>query len=87
LYRWKNISGNIFLWGGFATVVGGALHLSLQDANSRDFNRNVQTSFGLMLGGLFVEIIGSFILTSGQENIFNAVRLYNRNRIEDYAFR
>jgi hypothetical protein len=36
------------------------------------------------LGGLVTEIIGAVILQSGQENIFNAVNLYNRHRIDDY---
>jgi hypothetical protein len=37
-----------------------------------------------MLGGLVSEIIGASILQSGQENVFNAVKLYNRHRINDY---
>jgi hypothetical protein len=37
-----------------------------------------------MLGGFVTELIGVFILQSGQENIFKAVNAYNRKKINEY---
>ena len=79
-YRGKTIAGNILLWGGFATVLGGAfipIYGNNQDINYGAF-------IGVMAGGLVIELIGSFILQSGQANIFDAVNLYNRHKINEY---
>ncbi|MDR0644626.1 MAG: hypothetical protein LBG05_06920 [Treponema sp.] len=84
-YRGKTIAGNILLWGGFATVLAGAyvpIFGTSQDNNN--YENTFKISIGVMLGGLVTEIIGAFILQSGQENIFDAVNLYNRYRINDY---
>jgi uncharacterized membrane protein len=84
-YRGKTIAGNILLWGGLTTVLVGAYMPIFGDwQNYNTYENNFKTSLGIMLGGLVTEIIGVFILQSGQENIFNAVNLYNRHRIDDY---
>jgi hypothetical protein len=82
-YRSKTIAGNILMWGGFATVIASVpIFANLQDENI--YENNFKVGLGIMLGGLVTELIGAFILQSGQENIFNAVNLHNRHKITDY---
>jgi hypothetical protein len=83
-YRGKTIAGNILMWGGLATVLGGAYMPIFGDWEGNAYENNLKIGLGIMLGGLVSEIIGVFVLQSGQENIFNAVNLYNRHRINDY---
>jgi hypothetical protein len=77
-YRGKTIAGNILMWGGLATLFAGAYAPLFSNEN------NLKIGLGIMLGGVVSEIIGAFVLQSGQENIFNAINLYNRHRINDY---
>jgi hypothetical protein len=83
-YRWKNISGNILLWGGFAAALAGVYipFFSRWDYNS--YENNLRLGVWMMAGGLVSELIGSFILRSGQESIFRSVNIYNRNKIREY---
>jgi hypothetical protein len=84
-YKLKNTTGNILLWGGLVALVGGTyMPLFLDTSDYDNFERNVKISAGLMLGGLVSELVGTFIFSSGKENLFNAVNIYNRHRIEDY---
>jgi hypothetical protein len=84
-YRGKTIAGNILLWGGMATAITGAyMPIFRRDQNYNISANDLKLGLGLAAGGLVAEIIGAFILQSGQENIFNAVNLYNRHRIGEY---
>jgi hypothetical protein len=94
-YRGKTIAGNILLWGGLGAVMGGFVYAAVVSARptpmedsggftDANIDKQFQVSLGFMVGGLITEIIGAFILQSGQENIFNAVHLYNRQRINAY---
>jgi hypothetical protein len=83
-YRGKTIAGNILRWGGLVTVLGGAYMPIFGDWEGSAYENNLKIGLGIMLGGLVSEIIGVFVLQSGQENIFNAVNLYNRHKINDY---
>jgi hypothetical protein len=99
-YRGKTISGNILMWGGMAAMLAGAsitafggtqrytaAGTSITVTQSYTADRNIKVGAGLMSGGLVSALIASFILSSGQENIFNAVNLYNRHRIDEYIDR
>jgi hypothetical protein len=84
-YRSKTIAGNILMWGSFAVVLAGAYTPFFGDwRDENTYINNFKVGLGIMLGGLVTELIGAFILQSGQENIFNAVNLYNRHKIDDY---
>jgi hypothetical protein len=86
-YRGKTIAGNILIWGGLAAVLCGGAYISVagrvQD-NGYENEHSFKVGLGVMLGGLVTEMIGALVLESGQENIFNAVHLYNRHKISDY---
>ena len=71
-YRWKNITGNVLLWAGLAVTLSAFIPIV-------DINENI--SYGV---GLTSAIVGAFFYTSGQESIFNAVSIFNRNRINEY---
>jgi hypothetical protein len=81
-YRGKNTAGNILMRGGLTAVVVG-LFLPI-DWRDETYTNNYEAAAGLMIGGSVSEIIGLFVLQSGQENIFNAVTMYNRHRIREY---
>jgi hypothetical protein len=88
-YKKKTLLGNIFFWSGFAAVLSSPLILAFGPREGDDFTISTTTTYvslGLMGGGLISLIAGSFVLSSGQENIFDAVNLYNRNRIADYKY-
>jgi hypothetical protein len=78
LYRRKNIMGNIFLWGGFAIVIGGVSSIAYIS------EENYPIVMGVSLGGLAIELIGAFILPSANENLFNAIHSYNRHKMREY---
>jgi hypothetical protein len=102
-YRGKTISGNILMWGGMATMLAGVCITAFGQMQSYTVastsitasgrmqsytaDRNINVGAGLMLGGSVSALIATFILSSGQENIFNAVNLYNRHRIDEYIDR
>jgi hypothetical protein len=77
-YKTKTVFGHIFLWGGLTAVIAGPLAVYGNDGGD---HKDYKIAIGVMAGGLLVEIIGSIILQSGYENIFNAVNLYNRYKI------
>ncbi|MDR1147987.1 MAG: hypothetical protein LBK66_05085 [Spirochaetaceae bacterium] len=89
LYRGKNITGQILEFGGGLTVVVGAFipvggFLSALLGNYGAAEKSLTIGGEVILGGLISGLTGIFILNSGQENIFNAVNLYNRHKINEY---
>jgi hypothetical protein len=81
-YRGKTIAGNVLAWGGLAAVIGGAFVPAF--GSTQNIDNNYKIGLGVMAGGLVSEIICIFILYSGQGNIFDAVNLYNRQKIKEY---
>jgi hypothetical protein len=81
-YKNKNIAGNVLLWTGLAAVMAGAYVPALGDW--KEGSGGARIGIGLSLGGLVSEIIGIVLLHTGQEDIFDAVNLYNRHKIRDY---
>jgi hypothetical protein len=82
-YRKKNIAGNVLMFGGLALALGGA-YMPISNLTSyktqKEIERDLKISMGFMISGLVTELIGVFIYSSGQESIFTAVNMYNRNR-------
>jgi hypothetical protein len=83
-YRSKTIAGNIMVWGGLAVALAGAYAPIFGDWEDAAYVANAKIGLGVALGGLVTELIGLFVLQSGQEKIFDAVNLYNRHKIEEY---
>ena len=79
-YRKKNITGNIFLWSGFAIAIGSAFTMPF----ITETEETIPIFMGLSFGGLVMELIGIFILPSAQENLFNAINSYNRHKMSEY---
>jgi hypothetical protein len=86
-YKIKNISGNILVWGGLVVIVGGEYY-SLNSIGESSFSSGIDKymkGYGIMLGGLLMEVIGAFVLPSSFNDLFNSVNLYNRNIIKQYS--
>jgi hypothetical protein len=83
-YRGKTIAGNVLIWGGMTTALAGLYVPISSNMRNGDYDNNFKIGVGVMLGGVVAELIGIFVLQSGQEDIFDAVSLYNRNRMGDY---
>jgi predicted aldo/keto reductase-like oxidoreductase len=83
-FRSKTIVGNILKWGGLTAVLAGAYVPLFGDWEVAAYEKNAKIGLGIVLGGLVTELIGVIVLQSGQENIFDAVNLYNRHRINEY---
>jgi hypothetical protein len=77
LYHRKTIAGHILMWGGAVALLTGA-YIPFANEN------NLKIGLGVVFSGFIFEIVGAFMLESGQENIFDAVNLYNRHKIDDY---
>ena len=84
-YRSKNITGNVFFWTGFAAILASPFIFVYGPWDGDTIRTStVNTGLGVMSGGLISLLIGSFVLNSGQVNLFDAVNIYNRNRIIDF---
>jgi len=83
-YKWKNTTGNILMWGGLAIILSGAFIPAFGVDDSDNFDRYLQAYVGVTIGGAVTTLVGSFFLSSGQENIFYAVNDFNRAKIKDY---
>jgi hypothetical protein len=84
-YRWKNITGNVLFWGGFAATVGvmsGFVFLYEKDWTKDPLGAEIMAE--VMVGGLLSEMVGCLLMSLSQDNIHSAVNVYNRNRIGDY---
>lgn len=86
-YRRTNIAGNILLWGGFSTAIGGILlsPVFLFGVNDRELGRNL--TIGFILSGFVAELMGVFILPSGYKALVEGINIYNRHKIEEYALK
>jgi hypothetical protein len=80
-YKKKTLLGNIFFWSGYAAILSGPFILAYGHNYS---STTLNVTQGVLGGGLVSLLIGSFIFTSGQENIFDAVNLYNKNKMMEY---
>jgi hypothetical protein len=84
-YKKKTLLGNIFLWSGYAAILTSPFILAFSPMDGDKFtSTTVNVTYGVLGGGLVSMIIGTFLFTSGQENIFDAVNLYNRNKIREF---
>jgi len=83
-YKRKNTTGNILMWGGLAIILGGAFIPAIGINDSDNFDRYLQAYLGVTIGGAVTTLVGSFFLSSGQENLFYAVNNFNRAKIGDY---
>jgi len=87
-YKKKTLLGNIFFWSGYAAVLSSPFILVYGSGEGGNYSSTaVNASFGVIGGGLVSMLISAFVFTSGQENIFDAVNLYNRNKIAEYKNR
>jgi len=82
-YKKKNTAGNILIYGGLALILGAYIPLYNQvlDDNPNNFDRNMGWSIGLASSGVVSTMVGSFVFSSGTESLFNAVNLFNRNKV------
>lgn len=82
-YKKKTLFGNIFFWSGYTAILSSPF-IFLFGPREGGNPDTLYASMGVMGGGFVSMMIGTFIFTSGQENIFDAVNLYNRNKIAEY---
>ena len=82
-YKKNTLIGNIFFWSGYTAILSSPFIWLFGPREGGDPG-TLYASLGVMGGGLVSLIVGSFVLNSAQVNIFDAVNLYNRNRIADY---
>jgi hypothetical protein len=91
-YRWKNLMGNILMWGGLAVSIGvlyspmfmDRKHQDAYDVYDEDDIRYANILVSTALGGLVCNMIGIFLISGGQENLYDAVNTYNRARVGDF---
>lgn len=79
-YRNRTIASHTLIWTGFAAIMAGPAL-----GNWKAGSDSTRIGIGVTLGGLVAELIGIVLFHSGQENIFDAVNLYNRHKIRDHG--
>ena len=87
-YRTKNIWGNGLLWGGLALSMIASLvplFAITPDSSLDDDARMWRISLGVSVTGLVAAIAGAIAHSSGQESIFTAVNMHNRNRARELS--
>ena len=80
-YKTKTLLGNIFFWSGYAVIFSSPFIMAYGNGDSDNYN---SITMGALGSGLVFILVGSFLFTSGQENIFDAVNSYNKNKIAEY---
>jgi hypothetical protein len=85
-YKSKNLVGNILLFSGLGAELGGLYYPLLSSSNSSSTlsNDTLKTGICVALGGFVAELIGAFVLPSSYQDIFNSVKMYNRDKIATY---
>jgi len=87
-YKKKTLLGNIFFWSGYAALLSSPFILFSGTNESVDcYSTVVGASLGVFGGGLISMIIGNLMFSSAQENIFDAINLYNRNKLAEYKYK
>jgi len=79
-YYDKMITGNILTFTGLGAALGGLTYSMI----SFDNLRNYTAGWIIFLGGALIELAGVIIRDDSIENLFNAVKLYNRHMINSY---
>lgn len=86
LFRRKNITGTALIYGGLAMILAAAfIPLITISDNAEVELRDLRLTFGFLCGGSLSAITGSFVLTSGHRNLFNAVNTFNRNKARELS--
>jgi hypothetical protein len=84
-YKKKTLMGNIFFWSGYAALLSSPFILVSGINDDDNYNSTaVGVSLGVFGTGFISMLVGSLLFSSGQENIFDAVNLYNRNKLAEY---
>ena len=84
-FKDKTTAGNILMFSGLALVFSAFIPLFTPPYNSEDaVLRNTIISTALSGSGLIATIIGTNFFSSGQEHLFSAVSIYNRNKIREF---
>jgi hypothetical protein len=84
-YRTKNLAGNILMFGGAAASLCAAYYPLLANDSINDWSySDFRASIYISIGGLIASLVGSFILPSGYQDLFNSVNSYNRNKLAEF---
>jgi hypothetical protein len=88
-FKTKTIFGNILFWGGLTALVSTPYIIALGGVNDYGMMRPgiEYIALGTMGGGLVSLVVGSILYDLGVEDIFDAVNMYNRNKINEYQTR
>jgi len=78
-FRKNQINGNIVYWTGLALVLGSIVPVLAVD------NEKLSNGlyFGMLGGGLTLSVIGIYQFNSAQSNLFNAVNMFNKNKVRE----
>ena len=85
-YKKQTLFGHIFLWSGLTAFVASPAVLISDVYRDIGPERTMYAFYGTLGGGLLSALIGSVLLDLGRENIFDAVNIYNRNKIAEYNY-
>ena len=83
-YRRKNITGNVFLFSGLALALSALIPAFIEDSNPTHSNRNHYIAYGLCGSALVSEVVALVIHSSGTVNLFNAIKIFNKNKTLEF---
>jgi hypothetical protein len=90
-YQKQYKNGNIQLWSGFSGLIIGSTIFALYNSDSNDIKSigdpvNIASISGMTIG-LIIELIGAMKINMSQESLFNAINLYNKEKIKEYSLK
>jgi len=90
-YQKQYKNGSIQLWSGFSGLLIGSAIFGLYNSDQNDIKSivdpiNIASISGMTIG-LIIESIGAMKISRSQENLFNAINLYNREKIKEYSLK
>ena len=85
-FKDKTTAGNLLIFSGLALVLGAFIPLLSPPINNSEdaILRNSIISIALSGSGCIATFIGTNFFSLGQEHLFSAVSIYNRNKIREF---
>jgi hypothetical protein len=84
-YDNKYVTGQIFLWTGLATELGGLGVIASQANASGSQSAILGTGLALIVGGVCAELWGALTISSSYGDLYDAINKYNKEQFLAYS--
>jgi len=78
-------TANALYWGGLVAMLGSIIFPVIAITDEDNFGIHMGLWGGFFVGGTITSIIGAFRFNRAQEDLFNAVNIFNRNKARELS--